>query len=70
MEDEKPVVRMGQVTLVLMQEIHDTVRELDARRKFCGDVGEWLVERGLAQEFEAWRRKREIAQPAPDVSPS
>jgi hypothetical protein len=58
MSDIVPV-NVGQVFGTLLYEMHGLSRELEARRKHDADVGDYLKERGIGDDFDAWRKARE-----------
>lgn len=60
MSDEKPEEQVvtGTVLATICAEIMSAMRELDARRKFDEQVGQFLKERKLSAKFEAWRAKQ------------
>ena len=54
-------VPSGNTFATLLREMLSLVHELEARRRFDAEVGEWLKEFGLVDEFEAWREKKREA---------
>ena len=48
-------VKRGEVFAAFIEEGVQVVRELSARRKFCEQAGEFLKQKGLLEEFEAFR---------------
>lgn len=63
MPDQKPV-HEGEVLGTLLREMMSAVQELEARRKFDTDIVDYLRERGITDEFEAWRVEREARNTA------
>lgn len=56
--DPPASVTPGNVFANFVQESVLLLRELEARRAFCLSVGEWMVESGNADAFNAWRAAR------------
>lgn len=57
MSKKKPanLVRQGDVFLTFVAEATTLGNELTARRAFDAQVGQYLAERGLTEDFEKWR---------------
>ena len=56
---EKPkTVVAGDVFQTFIQEAQQLAMELNARRVWGNDVGKFLAEKSLIEEFEAWRKAR------------
>lgn len=51
-------VTEGSVFATFISEGIAMTQELDARRRFCADVAEFLRKKGLVIEFEAFRNER------------
>ena len=58
-----PAVTQGNVFATFLQEAQSIGNEVQARRAFQNEVGAFLAEKGLIDEFEAWRRARQPQQP-------
>lgn len=50
-----PAVTQGNVFATFVHEAQQIGQEVVARRAFDDDVSEFLKEKGLVEEFEAWR---------------
>lgn len=55
---ENPPVRMGNVFATFLREAQSIGNEVEARRALQNEVAAFLNEKGLADEFEAWRAAR------------
>lgn len=51
-------VTQGNVFATFISECVAMTQELDARRRFCDDAGEFLRKKGLVDEFETFRKGR------------
>lgn len=50
-----PPVTMGNVAVNFIREVTSWANELEGRRALDADVGEYLKEKNLVDEFNAWR---------------
>lgn len=62
---EQPVVRAGEVFIQYTREANLLLNELTQRRAFDNDIGMYLREKNLVDDFNAWRSAR---QPVPSKS--
>lgn len=53
----QPVVH-GQAFAAFMREAQSIGNEVEARRAFDNEVGVYLKEKGLVDDFEGWRKAR------------
>ncbi len=56
-----PWVTAGNVFVAFMNEATSLAHEVEARRKFQTEVGEFLAERGLIDAFTVWQKTRTTA---------
>ncbi len=56
--EEAPVVRRGEVVATFFLEMKEMIDELGARRRFDNVFGDYLREKGLLEEFNEWRAKK------------
>lgn len=51
-------VTHGDVFVTFLREAQSIGNEVEARRQMCADVEAFLNEKGLAEQFKAWRAAR------------
>lgn len=51
-------VMQGDAFVAFIREATSIGNEVEARRVFDREVGEYLTEKGLVDDFEAWRKAR------------
>jgi hypothetical protein len=55
----KPPVLQGNVFATFLQEAQSIGNEVEARRKMQNEMGAFLAEKGLVDEFNAWLQARQ-----------